>query len=63
VEAKKKTSMGPINVSSPICFHLNRVGNGNDDISTEEHSENSKTRKDTTVIYCSFLIKYFNPIL
>jgi hypothetical protein len=26
-----------INVISPICFHLNRVGNGNDDISSEEN--------------------------
>ncbi len=26
-----------VNVSSPICFHLNHVGNGNADISSEEH--------------------------
>jgi hypothetical protein len=31
-------------VSSPICFHLNRMGSGNDGISSEEHFENSKTR-------------------
>ncbi len=34
-----------ISVNSPIRFHLNRVGNGNDDISSEKHFENSKTRK------------------
>ncbi len=34
----------PITVSSLICFHLNRVGNGND-ITSEEHFENSKTSK------------------
>jgi hypothetical protein len=29
------------------CFHLNRmgIGNGNDDIASEEHFENSKTRR------------------
>ncbi len=32
----------PINVSPPICFHLNRVGNGKDDISSKEHFRNSK---------------------
>jgi hypothetical protein len=31
-----------INVISPICLHLYRVGNGNNDISSEEHFENSK---------------------
>jgi hypothetical protein len=35
--------VSPMNVISPICFHLNRVGNGNDDITSEEHFENSKT--------------------
>ncbi len=30
---------------SPICFHLNRIGNGNDDIASEEHFENLKTRR------------------
>jgi hypothetical protein len=30
------------NVISPICFHINREGNGRDDILSEEHFENSK---------------------
>jgi hypothetical protein len=33
--------VAPVYVTSPICFHLNRVGNGNDDISSEEHFQNS----------------------
>ncbi len=32
-----------INVIFLICFYLNPVGNGNDDISSEAHFENSKT--------------------
>jgi len=32
----------PINVCSRICFYLNRVGNGNDDISSEMQFENLK---------------------
>ncbi len=35
--------VSPIIVSSPIFFHLNRVGNGNDNISSKEHFENSQT--------------------
>jgi|688.fasta_scaffold431284_1 hypothetical protein len=36
---KKSAVISPINVGSPIpvCFQLNRVGNGNGDISSEEH--------------------------
>jgi hypothetical protein len=30
----------PKTVISPICFHLYRLGNGNDNISSEEHIEN-----------------------
>ena len=37
--------VSPTNVISPICFHLNRMGNGNDDISSEKHFENSKTSR------------------
>jgi hypothetical protein len=33
----------PRNIISPICFHLNRVGNVNDDTSSEEHFERSKS--------------------
>jgi len=35
--AKKLVDVSPIYVISPICFHPNCVGNGNDDISPEEH--------------------------
>jgi hypothetical protein len=34
---------------SPICFHLNREGNGNDDISSEEHFENSETIRGSSL--------------
>jgi hypothetical protein len=34
--------ISPINVDSPIDFHLKRVGNDNDDISSEEHFEIQK---------------------
>jgi hypothetical protein len=46
--AKKSVDISPENASSSLCFHLNRVGNGNDDISSEEHFENSKTRRGST---------------
>ncbi len=42
-EVRKKVLLflrGPQMISnkcSAICFHLNRVGNGDDDISSEEH--------------------------
>jgi hypothetical protein len=36
-----------IKVSFPKLFPQNRVGNGNDDISSGEHFENSKTKRDT----------------
>jgi hypothetical protein len=32
---RNSVDISPINVGSQICFHLNRVGNGNDDISSE----------------------------
>ncbi len=44
----------PINVIPTICFHLNRVRNGNEDISSEKHFENSKTRRGSylfTLLY------------
>ncbi len=41
LESRQRT---PINIISQSMFHLNcRVGNGNDDISSEEDFENSKT--------------------
>jgi hypothetical protein len=42
--------ISPINDRSPICFHLNRLGNGNDDISSEEHFENS-TKTEVLLYY------------
>ena len=42
--------ISPINVSSPICFHLNRMGNDNDNISSEEYFENSKTIRGICVL-------------
>jgi hypothetical protein len=40
----------PINIISPRMFHLNRVGNGNDDISSEQHFSNSK-KSGTVLMY------------
>jgi hypothetical protein len=37
--AKKFSIISTINFSSAICLHLNRVGNGNDDISLEQFRE------------------------
>jgi hypothetical protein len=51
--------MSPINVIPTICFHLNRVGNGNDDILPEKHFKNSKTRK---FLFINRTVKYFNSI-
>jgi hypothetical protein len=42
-EEDRKEIQYIIYVISPLCFHLNRVGNGNDDISPEENFEHSKT--------------------
>ncbi len=36
---RNSVDISPISDSSPIRFHLNRVENGNDDISSEEHFE------------------------
>jgi hypothetical protein len=41
-EDRKKSQ---INVIYPISFHLNRIGHGNNHISSEENFENSKTRR------------------
>ncbi len=40
--------MSPVNVIPPICFQRNRMGNGNDDISSEEHL---KIRKPGEVLF------------
>jgi hypothetical protein len=37
--AKNLIDISPIYVISPVCFHLNHLGNGNDDILSEEHFE------------------------
>jgi hypothetical protein len=47
-----------IYVISPICFYLNRLGNGNNDISSEEHFKNSKTSRGYNLdlqLYSSFV--------
>jgi hypothetical protein len=31
-------------------FHLNRVGNGNDDISSQEHFKNLKTKRGSHLL-------------
>jgi hypothetical protein len=49
--------MSPIIVSSPICFHLNRIGNINDDISSEEQFE--KFKKPGEVLFISRTVKIF----
>ncbi len=36
-----------INIISPSVFHIDRVGNGNDDISAEEHFKNLKTKRSS----------------
>ncbi len=50
--------VSPINLISSICFHLNRVGNGNDDISSDDYFDNSKTVSgsylDQSLVLCSF---------
>ncbi len=54
---KKRNSVdaSPINVSFPLCFHLNRVGNGKDYISSEEHFRNSETRRGTYLLLELFI--------
>jgi hypothetical protein len=37
--------ISPINVISPICSQRNQLGNDNDDISSKEYFENSKTSR------------------
>ncbi len=44
-------TVSPIYVIPPICFHLNRVKNGNDDILSEEHFKNSITRLGSCLYY------------
>ncbi len=49
-------TLSPVYLISPICFHLNRVGNGNDDILSEEHFENSNTSRGS---YLDLLLVIF----
>ena len=46
------------NVIPPICFHLNRAGKGNDDISTENHLKPGKV-----LIFYLYFFKYLNSVL
>jgi hypothetical protein len=41
------TGISPINIISPICFHIKCVGNSNDNISSEVHFETSKSSRDS----------------
>jgi hypothetical protein len=45
----------------PSMFHFNRVGNGNDDISSEEHFKNSKTNRGSYLLIM-LVSKYLNSI-
>ncbi len=49
IKRSNSVDVSPISVISPIFFHLNRMGNGNDNISSEEHFEIKKTVKVLTV--------------
>ncbi len=42
---RNSVDFSPIYVISPICFNIYRVGNSNDDISSEEHFENLKNSR------------------
>jgi hypothetical protein len=53
---RNSVEISSINVRSPICFHLNRLGNGNDDIL---HFENSK--KPGVVLIYYYRTDYFCP--
>ncbi len=58
-----------INVSSSICFHLNCLGNGNDNISSKVHFENSKKNLDwysfttRTDYFCPNILNPRDPVL
>ena len=45
----KQTYSRDIYVIYSICIHLNYVGNGNDNLSSEKHFENSKTCRGSYV--------------
>ncbi len=43
-------------------FHLNRVGNGTDNISSEEHFKTLETKRDSYLLYfwnCLFFAQIF----
>jgi hypothetical protein len=53
------------NIISPCMFLLDHVGNGNDDISSEEHFKNFKTKRDSYLLLqveLLILCKYWNSI-
>ncbi len=48
---RNAVDVSPIIVIFPICFPLNRLELGNDDISSEEHFEHSTTSRGTVLIW------------
>ncbi len=54
--------ISPINVSSPICFYLNCVANGNNDISSEKHFEHSKARRGILLLELFIFVQIFESI-
>jgi hypothetical protein len=50
MDATKFVDISPINIISPICFRLYRLGNGNADISSAKHFVNSKISR--TLYFC-----------
>jgi hypothetical protein len=47
---RKLAAKSKINIISPSKFYLNRVGNGNDDISSKEHFINLKTKRGSYLL-------------
>ncbi len=63
---RNSADISPINGISPLCFHLNREGNrnSNDNSSSEEHLENSKTSR-VSYLYIELYIfsRYLNSLV
>jgi hypothetical protein len=47
-------TVSPVNISSHVCFPLNRVENGNADITSEEHFEFQKPGEALMYYYRHF---------
>jgi hypothetical protein len=56
--ARNFVDISPINVISLICFYTFTVGNGNADISTDEHFENEKISRGS-YLYLDLVIFVF----